>query len=84
MTEAKEKLAGKFASENHAGPKDVVDFLDLDDEESTEELREMCQHCEAYAGIKHDYTECKGKMCFNFYLAFVDLEWRNAFKGERW
>lgn len=34
MTEAKEKLAGKFASENHAGPKDVVDFLDLDDEES--------------------------------------------------
>lgn len=36
VTEAKEKLAGKFASENHAGPKDVVDFLDLDDEESIE------------------------------------------------
>lgn len=32
VTEEKEKLAGKFASENHAGPKDVVDFLDLDDE----------------------------------------------------
>lgn len=27
---------GKFASENHAGPKDVVDFLDLVDEESIE------------------------------------------------
>lgn len=36
VTEAKEKLAGKFASENHAGSKDVADFLDLDDEESIE------------------------------------------------
>ena len=54
----------------------------LDDEESTEELREMCQNCEAYAGIEHDYTEYKGKMCFNFYLAFVDLEWKNAFRGH--
>ena len=36
VIEAKEKLAGKFASENHAGPRDVVDFLDLDDEESIE------------------------------------------------
>lgn len=36
VIEAKEKLAGKFASENHAGPKDVVDFLDLEDEESIE------------------------------------------------
>ena len=56
----------------------------LDDEESTEELREMCQNCEAYAGIEHDYAECKGKMCFNFYLAFEYLEWNNAFRGERW
>ena len=52
----------------------------LGDEESTEELREMCQNCEAYAEIEHDYTECKGRMCFNFYLAFVYLEWGNAFK----
>lgn len=36
VTEAKEKLAGKFASEKHAGPRDVADFLDLDDEESIE------------------------------------------------
>lgn len=27
---------GKFASENHAGPKDVADFMDLEDEESIE------------------------------------------------
>lgn len=32
----KEKLQDKFASENHAGPKDVVDFLDLIDEEESE------------------------------------------------
>ena len=36
VREAKDKLAGKFASENHAGPKDVADFMDLDDEESIE------------------------------------------------
>ena len=36
VKEAKDKLAGKFASENHAGPKDVADFIDLEDEESIE------------------------------------------------
>ena len=36
VIEAKVKLAGKFASENHAGPKDVADFMDLEDEESIE------------------------------------------------
>ena len=29
----KEKLAGKFASVNHAGPKDVADFLGPEDDE---------------------------------------------------
>lgn len=33
VLEMKEKLAGKFASADHAGPKDVADFLGLDDEE---------------------------------------------------
>lgn len=36
VIEAKDKLAGKFASENHAGLKDVADFMDLEDEESIE------------------------------------------------
>ena len=36
VIEAKDKLAGKFASENHAGPKDVADFMDLEDDESIE------------------------------------------------
>lgn len=33
VQEMKEKLAGKFASADHAGPKDVADFLGLDDGE---------------------------------------------------
>lgn len=36
ILEMKEKLAGKFASADHAGPKDVSDFLDLEDEEENE------------------------------------------------
>lgn len=34
-----EKLKGKFASVEHAGPKDVSDFLDLEDEEDIEIIR---------------------------------------------
>ncbi len=33
VKEMKEKLSDKFASENHAGPKDVSDFMDLIDDE---------------------------------------------------
>ena len=33
VIEMKEKLSDKFASEKHAGPKDVADFMDLIDDE---------------------------------------------------
>ena len=56
----------------------------FDDKESTEELREMCQHCEVYAGLEHDYMKCKGRMCYNFYLAMVDLEWDYVYEAEQW
>lgn len=36
VQEMKEKLAGKFASPDHAGPKDIVDFLGLADEDEIE------------------------------------------------
>ena len=36
VQEMKEKLAGKFASPDHAGPKDIVDFLELTDEDEIE------------------------------------------------
>ena len=39
VLEMKEKLFRKFASENHAGPKDVADFLDLYDDESIEMVK---------------------------------------------
>ena len=52
VLEAKEKLAGKFASENHAGPKDVADFLDLDDEDSIEMTkRDAYEQMQALLGM---------------------------------
>ena len=52
VLEAKEKLAGKFASENHAGPKDVADFLDLDDEDSIEMTkRDTYEQMQALLGM---------------------------------
>lgn len=43
-----------------------------------EELKEMCSNCEAYYGEDHDYTECRNRMCFKFYLAHVYLSWSNG------
>ena len=39
VIDMKEKLSVKFASEKHAGPKDVSDFMDLVDEEEIELIR---------------------------------------------
>ena len=39
ITEMKEKLSDKFASEKHAGPKDVADFMDLVDEDEIELIK---------------------------------------------
>lgn len=36
VQEMKEKIAGKFASPDHAGPKDIADFLGLTDEDEIE------------------------------------------------
>lgn len=51
----------------------------MDDEEETKELREMCKYCGDYCGKEHDYTECEDKECFNFWLAFQYLEWKNSY-----
>lgn len=39
VQEMKEKLSGKFASADHAGPKDVADFLELKDDEDVELIK---------------------------------------------
>lgn len=39
VLEMKEKLQDKFASENHAGPKDVADFMELMDEDEIEIIK---------------------------------------------
>ncbi|MGN0356760.1 MAG: hypothetical protein ACI4E0_02915 [Blautia sp.] len=35
----KEKLEGKFASAEHAGPRDVADFLELMDDDEIEMIK---------------------------------------------
>ena len=48
VQEMKEKLAGKFASVDHSGPKDVVDFLGLEDDEEIELVkRDACEQIQA-------------------------------------
>ncbi len=39
VQEMKEKLVGKFASPEHAGPKDIVDFLELTNEDEIEMIK---------------------------------------------
>lgn len=51
----------------------------LSDKDCTKELREMCKNCEAYYGDEHDYTECRNRMCFKFFLAFEYLNWSNSY-----
>ena len=53
----------------------------LEDKQCTEDLREMCKHCEHYCGMKHDYEHCKDMMCFKFYLCYVYLGWTNSSDG---
>lgn len=45
------------------------------------ELLSMCKNCEQWCGPGHDYTECKGMPCFNFFLAYVYLQWLNTSDG---
>lgn len=52
VQEMRNKLAGKFASANHAGPKDVSDFLDLEDEEEIEMIkRDAYEQVQALLGL---------------------------------
>lgn len=47
IQEMKQKLHEKFASEKHAGPKDVADFMDLMDEDEIEMIKR-----DAYEQVK--------------------------------
>ena len=48
---------------------------------SQKELPEMCKHCERWCGQEQNYEECRGMMCFKFYLAFVYIDWVNNSDG---
>ena len=44
-----------------------------------EDLTKMCEKCGGWYGECHDYTECVGRQCFNYYLAFYYLDWVNGY-----
>ena len=67
MTETQEKVERKL--------EEVLEKFDFDELSEEEELHEMCENCEAYFGQCHDYSECKDKMCFKFFLAYYYLQW---------
>ena len=47
--------------------------------EVSPELYEVCKHCEAYTGDRHDYTECRDNQCFKNWLALEYLDWVNGY-----
>lgn len=49
--------------------------------ECTKALREMCENCELYCGDRHDFEECIGKPCFDFWLCHEYLEWNASYGG---
>ena len=46
----------------------------LNDEDSCKELHDMCKQCECYCGNEHEYSECRDKNCFRFYLGYSYLD----------
>ena len=45
-----------------------------------EELKEMCQNCECWCGENHDYSECRNKPCFRFFLGYGYLQWATSWE----
>lgn len=56
-------------------------FNDLD---TCGDLHYMCreQNCSCYKGLQHDFTACKDKSCFHFYLAYKYMTWCEAWSYE--
>ena len=54
--------------------------LYLNDEDECEELHKQCMNCECFCGIhEHDYSECRDKNCFRFYLGYEYLKWSSSY-----
>lgn len=53
--------------------------LYINDPSQTPELRKMCKNCESYCGKEHDYSECRDKWCYRFWLAFEYLNWASGY-----
>ena len=52
----------------------------MDNMNETKALREMCKNCEIYCGKQHDYSECRNKWCYTFWLAYEYLVWESSYE----
>lgn len=59
---------------------EVLQRFDIKELAKEKELIEMCENCEGYCGQDHDYTECKNKKCFKFFLAYFYLLWATSWE----
>lgn len=48
-------------------------------EESKCELRQMRECCEAWYGAEYNYSDCRNKQCFRFWLAYLYLNWEESY-----
>ncbi len=72
MTETQVKVERKL--------EEVLNRFDIKELAKEKELIEMCENCEGFCGKDHDYTECRNKKCFKFFLAYHYLQWATSWE----
>ena len=72
MTDTQAKVERKL--------EEVLERFGIKELAKEKELIEMCKNCEGYCGEEHDYTECKDKKCFKFFLAYYYLQWSTSWE----
>ena len=77
------KLIDKLECRIEESYRNVQPYLKNEDitEDITNELRKMCNMCEAYCGANHDFEECREKPCFKFWLCYKYMAWCMSFGG---
>lgn len=49
----------------------------LDNPDTTEDLRPLCQNCKLWKGDHHNWESCRGKPCMELWLSNEYQEWSN-------
>ena len=61
--------------------KEIKPYLDNEDEFPM--LYKMCEACGLWCGNEHDYSECREKPCFKFFLGYAYLKCANSYDEVR-